>query len=87
MTPAPRHLARVLVAPELLVSLVTGRFEVVENGLPVGVQVRGAGYGSECRALFVVVEHESFAPVSFGKVIPAAPAPVIRSLDSLGAPA
>ncbi|HMH81384.1 MAG TPA: hypothetical protein VK531_00830 [Gemmatimonadales bacterium] len=76
------HVVRVLFAPELLISLTRGTFEVVHNGLPADARIRGCTYDAERGAATLYVEHESFADVEPGAVIPIATAPSVRVVAS-----
>ena len=76
------NVVRILFAPELLVALTRGTFEVVENSVPVDARVRGCTYDPDRGAVTLYVEHDSFAPVEPGDVIPVAAAPIVRSVGS-----
>lgn len=75
-----RRLARFCVMPELVALMGRGRFEVVDNPLPTGARIVSSGYDAARDVFFVVLEHETFAPVAPGEVIPEVAAPTIRIL-------
>jgi hypothetical protein len=76
------NVVRVLIAPELLIALTRGTFEVVENGLPAEARIRGCAYDVERAAVTLYVEHDSFAPVEPGAMIPIAEAPIVRAVPT-----
>ena len=74
---------RVLFAPELLVALTRGRFEVVENAIPASAKVKGYGADAEAGALYITIEDESFEAVEIdmqSQQIPTHSAPVVKLL-------
>ena len=74
------RVARVLFAPELLLRLTRGKFEVVENPVPATATWKYCAYDVERGAVFLVVEDASFAEVAPGEVIPFLEPPMIHVL-------
>ena len=79
------NVARVLFAPELLLTLTQGRFEVIENAIPPDARLRGVAYDADRGAVSLMIEHPSFAPCAEGEVLPILAPPRVRRLP--GAPA
>lgn len=76
----PMHVARMLFAPELLIQLTRGTYEVIANATPAGTQLRGVSYDAERGAVSLMVEHPSFPASAPGDLLPILPPPVIRAL-------
>lgn len=74
------NIGRVLFDPELLLRLVRGRYEVVENALPASTQLRGVSYDYERGAVSLMVEHPSFPTIAAGGILPILPSPIVRPL-------
>ena len=74
-----RRWARCLSAPETLVFVGGGPFDVADNPLPRDVKIIASFYDQDRAAFCVVLESASFAPVPPGAAIPEVRGPVIRS--------
>ncbi len=75
-----RRRALLRVTPELLLWMGSGMFEVVANPLPEDAVMTGAFYDGERDTFTLVVESESFAPVTPGDLLPDLTPPTIRRL-------
>ena len=76
------RLARVAFSPEILIGLTRGKFEVVARAAPEGAVVRNCGYDQEIDAVYITIEHPSFAEVEPGEKILYLEQPQIRLLDT-----
>lgn len=71
-TPRPeeRRLAIAYMDRRVLADLLAGRCELVAPGVPEGASVFAVDYEWQRNALAVMFEHESFAPVAMGQLVP-----------------
>jgi len=72
------RVARALFAPEVLIRLARGEFEIISNPVPPTARVKYCAYDVDRGAVTLVVEDASFAEVQPGEVIPILEPPAIR---------
>lgn len=74
----PRKLARVAIAPNILMQSLKTGWRVVADGLPPDADYRSAWFDREREVFWVVCASESFAEVPIGAPIPEVAAPMVR---------
>jgi hypothetical protein len=72
---------RLVVAPELIMLLASGKCEVAANPLPIDAKLNRAFYDEKSRSFVVVVQSQMFDEVEWGTEIPLLEPPIIRRLE------
>lgn len=76
-----RRLARVAIAPGMLMQSLKTGWRVVADGLPPDADYRSAWFDRERDVFWVVCASASFAEVPEGAIIPEVTPPVIRARE------
>ena len=78
-----RRLAIAWFHPHMLAMMFRRGFEIIENGIPDGAQIRNSGFDVKSGQFFLTLERESFAEVTKGQLIPDLPPVTVRELCSV----
>ena len=78
---AGRRLRRFEITPELFVSMSSGTFSVLSDGLPKDASVVGSGFDNGRGVFMIMVQSEAFDPVGPGAVVPLSNGPMITRID------
>ena len=83
-----RRLRQLLIAPELLLSLLKPghRHYTVDDTVPAEAHLAGMAFDADRNCIVLYIEHESFDEVREGQPIPVAPSASIYSYLTLECP-
>ncbi len=72
---------RMLIAPQILMFLGSGKFEVIENQLPEDANLVRSYYDADGDHFVLVIASDTFEPALWGIDIPILEPPAIRRLE------
>lgn len=76
-----RRLAALMIDPQLLLCMTSGKFEVVGDALPADATFVHAYVDAESLTVNVICSSESFEEIGLGSIIPTLRGPIIRRLQ------
>lgn len=74
------RIKRFQAAPELIMRLGSGKYEVIANPLPEDAKIERSYYDEDARAFTIIVQSQEFEPVLWGETIPTI-TPMIQRLN------